>query len=131
MNKDLYKFHSMIQAKDNEPCFLEVPPFVDDNSEIANVLKEIFAVDERTGLPQGEIAFYLSPDGNPAIKDWLLNNLMKARNISVGPSTEGVSDDLLYEFSRQPNESIGDYRKRIYDFGMEAKNFIEANKLKE
>lgn len=131
MNKDLYKQHSMIMALDNDPCFIPDEPFVDDNSEIANILKEIFAVDERTGLPQGEIAYYLSPDGNSQIKEWLMNNLLRARNISVGSSVDGVDDDMLEEFSCRPGESLSDYRSRIYDYGMEAKKFIEDNISKE
>ena len=131
MNRDSFKNHSMIMALDNDPCIIPDEPFVDDNSEIANVLKEIFAVDDRTGLPQGEIAYYLSPDGNPQIKEWLLNNLMRTRSFSVGGTDYDVTDDMLEEFSRQPNESLGDYRKRIYDIGLEAKKFIESQNFKE
>ena len=124
MKRDSFRNHSMIMALDNDPCFIPDEPFVDDNSEIANVLKEIFAVDERTGLPQGEISYYLSPDGNPQIKEWLMNNLMRARNISVGSSIEGVDDNMLEEFSRRPGESLTGYRGRLYELGMEAKKFI-------
>ena len=131
MKRESFRNHSMIMALDNDPCIISDEPFVDDNSEIANVLKEIFAVDDRTGLPQGEIAYYLSPDGNPQIKEWLLNNLMRTRGVSVGSSIDDVTDDMLEEFSRQPNESLGDYRKRIYDIGLEAKKFIDSLKPKE
>lgn len=131
MKRDSFRNHSMIMALDNDPCIIPDEPFVDDNSEIANVLKEIFAVDDRTGLPQGEIAYYLSPDGNPQIKEWLLNNLMRTRSFSVGGTDYDVTDDMLEEFSRQPNESLGDYRKRIYDIGLEAKKFIESQNFKE
>ena len=131
MNRESFKNHSMIMALDNDPCIIPDEPFVDDNSEIANILREIFAVDDRTGLPQGEISYYLSPDGNPQIKEWLLNNLMRERSISVGSSIDGVNDDMLEEFSRRPNESFGDFRKRIYDIGLEAKKFIESQKSKE
>lgn len=126
MNKELYKNMSCIMAKDNDNCLIPDEPFVEDNSEIASVLREIFAVDERSGLPQGEIAYYLSPDGNPQIKDWLMNNLLRARGSNVGPSTEGVTDDMLAEFSRQPNESLDSYRERIYALGMEAKSVIDT-----
>ena len=121
----------MIMALDNDPCFIPDEPFVDDNSEIANVLKEIFAVDERTGLPQGEISYYLSPDGNPQIKEWLMNNLMRVRNVSVGSSVVGVDDNMLEEFSRRPGESLTDYRGRLYELGLEAKKVIEDNISKE
>ena len=131
MKRESFRNHSMIMALDNHPCIIPDEPFVDDNSEIANVLKEIFAVDDRTGLPQGEIAYYLSPDGNPQIKEWLLNNLMRTRGVSVGSSIDNLTDDMLEEFSRQPNESLGDYRKRIYDIGLEAKQFIDSQQSKE
>lgn len=125
MNKELYKNMSCIMAKDNDNCLIPDEPYVEDNSEIACVLRQIYAVDEKSGLPQGEVAYFLSPDGNPQIKEWLLNNLLKARGSSVGPNTEGVTDDMLVEFSRQPNESIDSYRQRIYDLGMEAKSEID------
>ena len=96
MKRESFRNHSMIMALDNDPCIIPDEPFVDDNSEIANVLKEIFAVDDRTGLPQGEIAYYLSPDGNPQIKEWLLNNLMRTRSVSVGSSIDDVTADNAY-----------------------------------
>lgn len=125
MNKELYKNMSCIMAKDNDNCLIPEDPYVEDNSEIARVLREIFAPDEKSGLPQGEIAYYLSPDGNPQIKEWLTNNLLKSRGFSVGPSTDGVTDDMLAEFSRNPNESLDSYRERIYSLGLEAKSEIE------
>lgn len=130
MKKELYKNMSVCQGTDTS-YYIPDPEYVEDNSEIANVLKEIFAVDKRSGLPRGDIAYYLSPDGNPEIKTWLMNNLMSSRGGSVGSSVEGITDDMMEELSRQPNESIDSYRKRIYDYGMEAKAFIESQNPKE
>lgn len=130
MKKELYRHMSCIMATDNDNCLVPDEPYVEDNSEIARILREIFAVDERSGFPQGEIAYYLSPDGNPQIKEWLMNNLLRARGTSVGPMTEGVTDDMLAEFSRQPNETLDSYRERIYALGMEAKSEIEKSDTK-
>lgn len=94
------------------------PEFVPTDTEMDNILKEIFSVDERTGLPNGDLAYYLSPDGNPQIKQWLENNLLKARAARVGSSVEGVTDDMLAEFAKQKDESSVDYAIRlrgIYD----------------
>lgn len=94
------------------------PEFVPTDSEMDNILKEIFSVDERSGLPNGDLAYYLSPDGNPQIKAWLENNLLKPRAERVGSSVEGVTDDMLAEFAKQKDESSYDYAIRlrgIYD----------------
>lgn len=94
------------------------PEYVPTDSEMDNILKEIYSIDERTGLPNGDLSYYLSPDGNPQIKQWLENNLLKPRAVRVGSSVEGVTDDMLAEFARQKDESSSDYAVRmrgIYD----------------
>ena len=66
------------------------PEFVPTESELNNILKEIFSVDPVIGLPVGDLAYYLSPNGNPQVKEWLETNLLKPRAASVGSSIEGV-----------------------------------------
>lgn len=66
------------------------PEFVPTESELNNILKEIFSVDPVSGLPVGDLAYYLSPNGNPQVKEWLETNLLKPRAASVGSSIEGV-----------------------------------------
>lgn len=130
MKKELYKNMSICPGKD-ESFYLPDEEFVAENSEFQNILKEIFAVDEHSGLPRGDIAYYLSPEGNPQVKQWLMSNLLSARGGSVGSSVDGVSDDMLEEFSRQPNESLNSYRERIYSFGVEAKKYLDSLKPKD
>lgn len=94
------------------------PEFVPSVSQLDDILKDIFSVDPESGLPRGDLAYYLSPDGNPTVKAWLENNLLKPRAKRVGTSIEGVTDDMLYEYSRGSNESVTDYAVRlrsIYD----------------
>lgn len=131
MDKSLYKLYSMVQATDNDPCFVEPDPEVRSESDLQRVLDSIFTVDEKTGLPRTDIQYYLSGNGNPSVKEWLKNNLMKPRADKLRSSVEGVTDDLMFEFSRHADESIDDYRDRLFNLGEEAKQFAEANKPKD
>lgn len=89
-------------------------------SELDSIINEIFSVDKVTGLPKGDLQYYLSKDGNPAVKDWLEHNLIMPRS-NVGSSTgEDVTDDLIYEFSRKPDESIEGYAFRLQQIRDEA-----------
>lgn len=94
------------------------PAYVPSASQIDEILKDIFSVDPDSGLPRGDLAYYLSPDGNPTVKAWLENNLLKPRASRVGTSIDGVTDDMLAEYSRGKDESVSDYAERlrsIYD----------------
>lgn len=94
------------------------PEYVPTTSQIDEILKDIFSVDPDSGLPRGDLAYYLSPDGNPTVKAWLENNLLKPRAARVGSSVDGVTDDMLNEYSRGKDESVVDYAERlrsIYD----------------
>lgn len=83
-----------------------------DTSELKHVLDEIFSVDPVTGFPKGDIQYYLSSDGNPMVKQWLETHLLKPRQTS-GQSLQGLSDDMIIEFSRGKGESISDYQARL------------------
>ena len=106
------------------------PEYVPNESDLMNILKEIFAVDPVSGLPKGDIAYYLSPNGNPQVKLWLENNLLKPRAVSIGSSVKGVSDDLIAECQRGTNESGHDYAirmKSIFDSAVEEINKTKVN----
>lgn len=94
------------------------PEYVPTDSDMDRILREIYSVDEKTGLPQGDLVYYLSPDGNPQVRSWLENNLLKPRAVANGTSVDGVTDDMLAEYSKLPGESVSDYAIRlrgIYD----------------
>lgn len=98
-------------------------------SSLQSVLDEIFSVDVNTGLPKGDIQYYMSSDGNPQVKQWIENNLLKPR-VSSGSSTpEGVTDDMIIEMSRQKGESVSDYQARLINIYDSAK--AEVEKLTE
>lgn len=101
------------------------------NDELQIVLNEIFAVDPVTGVPKGDIAYYLSADGNPQVKEWIMNNLLQPRAVQSGSSIEGLTDDLIAEFGRQSGEDFESYAARLDGIRAEAQKNIDEFKSKQ
>lgn len=118
----------MVMAPDNNPVSLPDEQYVKSDSDLRRLLDSIFTVDEKTGLPKTDIQYYLSTNSNPTVREWLINNLMKPRADKLRSSVEGVTDDMLFEFTRKPGEEFEDYRDRIYKLGVEAKAFADAHR---
>ena len=108
----LDEVNSKINEAKNKLATLQGKADVDD-SELKKVLDEIFTVDPVSGLPQGDYQYYMSPSGNPVVKQWLENNLLRPRMSSGGSSVEGVTDDMIFEMSRKSGESVSDYQSRL------------------
>lgn len=137
MKKSLAKYFACFQGIDVN--YKSVPNVVStesfDDSELGKVLREIFSVDPSTGLPRGDIQYWLSSEGNPQIKQWLENNLLKPRAKQSGSSIEGVTDDMIVEMSRRADESADAYTARLaslyesakaeYESGLQQLNSIE------
>lgn len=74
----------------------------------------IYAPDSRTGLPTGDLNYYVSDRANDDVKQFILSNLMNdvssAKNIA-NPS--GLSDDALLELSRGSSETVEEYAIRM------------------
>lgn len=125
MKRSLFKKLSCYQGSKDIETDLVDPPYVSSDDEIAKVIRSIFTVDEVSGLPKGDLTYYLSPDGNPAVKAWLENNLLKIRSVR-GSSVEGLTDDLIEEFSRKQGESVSDYQSRLLSIYDAAVSDIES-----
>lgn len=126
MNKDLFsKFACYAGVVSSEPIEQAEPEYVPDTSELMNILNEIFSVDERTGQPLGDLSYFLSPNGNPTVKAWLENNLLKPR-FGEKMHNPDITDDMLIEFSRGADESVDSYAARLADLRQQA--FDEYNK---
>lgn len=114
MKRSLAKFFACFQGIDvNLKSPAKVIKESIDDSELGKVLREIFSVDPETGQPRGDIQYWLSSEGNPQIKQWLENNLLKPRAKQSGTSIEGVTDDLIVEMSRKADESPDAYASRL------------------
>lgn len=126
MKKSLFKKFAVYQGLtnlDNVTNRDDVSKIDDVSYPLKNVIEEIFSVDPVSGLPKGDIQYYLSKDGNPEVKAWLESNLLQPRRQSSSVP-EGVTDELIAEFARQPNESRADYAERLVNLRIEAeKNY--------
>lgn len=90
----------------DDPCV----ELVED--QLLSVLQTIFEIDPVSGLPKGDIAYFLSKDGNPQVKAWLESNLLSPR-LSPETNPQGITDDLIAEFSRNDDESLTAYQSRL------------------
>lgn len=79
------------------------------------LLDIIYAIDEVTNLPKGDIALYLGKDTDPDIRKFIEDNLM-AKSSSVNLGTKGVDDDTILQLTRNNGESQSDYASRIKQF---------------
>lgn len=103
-----------------------VPPL---ESQLDLILNEIFSVDPVSGLPKGDIAYYLGQNGNDQVREWIKNNLLQPRSVLTGADPSKVSDDLIAEFSRGVDETNESYAMRLSSIRSEAEENIR--KLKE
>lgn len=129
MKKSLAKKFAQCEHIDSSLRYCkEVPKFEYDDSQLKQVLDEIFSVDPVSGFPKGDIQYFLSKDGNPQVKAWLESNLLQPRATSRGSSVEGVTDDMIVELSRQPGESTSSYAARLASIRDEALNNANLDK---
>lgn len=131
MNKSEYIKFSQFVGLDNDPCIIPDPAPVKDDSDFQRVLDAIFSVDPVSGLPISDISYYMSPNGDPVIRDWLMNNLLKPRASASGQTLDGDYDDVIKEFSRGVDESVDSYRERMFNIRKEAQSYIDSHKNDE
>ena len=125
MNKELAKYKSEYQGIDiHYVNKTKDPDYKKDDSELQAILDEIFAVDPVSGFPRGDIAYYLSKDGNPQVKQWIEAHLLQPR-MTGNQTLKDVSDDLIVEMSRQRDESVEDYQSRLMSIYDAAKSDYE------
>lgn len=121
MKKELFKKMSCFAGiSDDTPSPIDDPEYVPAQSDTDNIIREIFAVDPRTGCPMQDIGYYLSTDANPFVKQWLEVNLLKPRASRSGYDPAKVSDDLIAEFSKRSDENAFEYASRLNDIYNEA-----------
>lgn len=127
MKKELAsKFAFLAPVSNNlEPVeFVEEEFYPSPESQFDIILNEIFSVDPVSGLPKGDIAYYLTDNGNPQVREWIKNNLLQPRSILTGADPSKVSDDLIAEFSRGADETNEAYAMRLASIRSEAEEYI-------
>lgn len=76
----------------------------------------VFSVNPITKLPVGDIAMLLGDQVNPDIKRFIELNLMNPNGLDSDSAGEfsALDDDTIADFMRNPNESLGEYRDRMF-----------------
>lgn len=117
MDRKLAKFFGIykdidVNYRDNVSELVLDLPTLEDNG-LKEVLDEIFATDPKTGQPKGDIQYFLSKDGNPQVKAFIESVLFSNSRSQNMYDPVTISDDLIVEYSRKPNESVSDYVSRL------------------
>ena len=112
---------------------------VEVKSQTEQLLDYIFSVDERTGLPCGAYAQYMSDKTNPEVKKFIedtilhggepMANMVDAQNQGV-PSNisekfREFKSDFLADMHRGRGETLEDYEQRIGHFLRNEKTIAE------
>lgn len=108
-----------------QPCVVDVQEVELKNTTDNQLFDVIYAPDPFTGLPQSDIAVYLSDKVDPAIREFVASQLM-----SPNPKPQGVDDansDILFDLIRKDGESVSDYAVRV----RELVAFDNETRLKE
>lgn len=79
------------------------------------IFDEIFKVNPFTGLPDGDLACFMSENTSPSVKQFIELNLRGTNNLPSDSGSFGseLSDDLIAEFTRSSNETVESYRQRL------------------
>ena len=117
MKKDAYTrfdYARRITEKDFEPRVREKEVVEKAESPQDSLLSIVYGIDERTGLPTGDLSYLVSDKANPQVKEFILSNLMKdvssAQNVAA---KYNLSDDDILALSRNTGESVQAYADRL------------------
>lgn len=115
MDKNLSKLAASFPAFRfiGSPCVVDITEVDLKNDSENQLLDVIYAPDLFTGLPQSDLAVYLSDKVDPAIREFVVSQLL-----TPNPNPQGVDDahsDILFDLVRQDGESVSDYAVRIRD----------------
>lgn len=93
---------------------------------------EIYSVNPRTHLPDGDIALFMGENTAPEIRDYISKNLMQDYGAKVDSAKyNGVDDDTLAMYIRNQGESLQDYRDRMYEVVYRQYQERKASKVSE
>lgn len=97
------------------------------NSAFDEIVRIVYQPDERTGLPTGDLTYFVSDSVNPEIKQFILNNIMLDTSSAANvPIPKGMDEGLAFDLMRQPNEELNSYRNRLNDYIQMNKHLIES-----
>ena len=97
-------------------------------SDNANpLLSLIYAPDEKTGAPKGDVVIFLSPKTDSRIREFIQSNLLSP--VPVQPSS-GLDDDTIMKYIKDKGETIDSYANRISSMMKDLHQAKEPNNVK-
>lgn len=79
-----------------------------------SLISIIYSPDPISGLPTGDLNFWVSDKVNPQIKDFILSRLMQDTSSAVNAKLpDGISDADAFALSRHSGESVSQYVERL------------------
>lgn len=99
-----------------ESPIIDLPIFERDKPHEASLFDSIFAIDERTKLPQGDLAVFMSENTSPEVKQFIQQNLLQQNNLELPENGKDLDDDIISALTRGSGESVSSYRDRVMDW---------------
>lgn len=99
-----------------------LPEFAPVENNENPLLDIVYSVDEKTGLPVGDLSFYMSNKTSPEVRQFIIDNLMQPCTHVNG--IELSEEDALFDMIRERGESQEAYLARM-------KKYVEDLKDKD
>lgn len=131
MKRELfYNFDFARRIKDAESKGIELPPELllpeVQKEPKDSLLKVIYAPDSRTGLPTGDLTYYVSDKANPQVKQFILDNLLMDVSSAKNPAIpEGIDSTLAFDLMRKQGEGVQEYAERLNQFSSDNKQYAQ------
>lgn len=101
----------------------DVVVVVPKDNEESSMMKQVFSIDEVTGLPRSDIGVYMDKQAHPSVrqfvKDRFLTETMVAENINVGQTDDDVINgtpnryDSQRDFDSRVNKMLEDEKAEL------------------
>lgn len=133
MKRENAQLFDFARSHSFEPCEILLQEVEKVTSPQDSLLELVYQIDQRTGLPIGDLQYLVSDKANPQVKEFILANLMQdvsaAKNIAANYK---MSDDDILALSMNKGESVEDYVARLNSsIDRDVWMINEFNKLKD
>lgn len=132
MKREHFKGYSFAKyAKDIEDDLAlitpieETKPVMSDKAE-DSLLRLIYSRDARTGLPVGDLTYYVSDKANPEVKAFILQNLMQDVSSAANPTIpKDIPEELAMDLMRTQDESYDQYVNRLMQYKIHNETIVK------
>lgn len=132
MKREHFKGYSFAKyARDIEDDLALVSPVEDTKPVMSDkaedsLLRLIYSRDARTGLPVGDLTYYVSDKANPEVKAFILQNLMQDVSAAANPTIpKDIPEELAMDLMRNSDESYDQYVSRLMQYKIQNETIVK------